>query len=179
MTVKSETETVETDNGTPPETGDPAGTGDNDTPPETGDDDDTPPAPTEEEGRLKFLRGKLDEATAELVKLRKAEEERARAEMSETERARADAEKAAAENLTLRRELVALRHGLDPEIAERLRGDTAEELEADAKALAEKFGSKAKKPAPPASSAGVGIAGGDETPLDPLEAHRKFTGQTV
>lgn len=62
---------------------------------------------------------------------------------SELEKANGRAERAEARAIKLERTLlisaVAARHKLDPELASRLRGETEEELDADAKALAKRF----------------------------------------
>lgn len=63
----------------------------------------------------------------------------------------------------LLRELIAAKHGLDDDIAGRLQGTNREELEADAKALAKKFGSK------PGGWDG-GRRGGDPPPALPEDA---------
>lgn len=114
----------------------------------------TTPAPASKEAPKTF-----DE---EYVKKLRAEAAGYRTELSDVRKrlkdfedaGKSDAEKAAqrAEESTKRvteletersgllRELVAARHGLDDDMAARLRGDTRDELEADAKALAKKYG---------------------------------------
>jgi hypothetical protein len=71
---------------------------------------------------------------------------------SELEKANGRAERAEARAAKLERTLlissVATRHRLDPELASRLRGETEEELEADAKALAKRFPGHQEQPPP-------------------------------
>lgn len=71
---------------------------------------------------------------------------------SELEKAAARADRAEAHAAALERSLlissVASRYELDPELASRLRGETEEELEADAKALAKQFPRQSQEPPP-------------------------------
>jgi hypothetical protein len=173
MTLKSESETDTTDNGTPTGKVDETGSTDTGKEPEKGTEAGTPDESTEE-GRLKFLRSKLDEATAKVKAFETADEERKRADMSEGEKLKADLEALRSENAELRRKAIAAEFGLDEDLAGRLRGDTPEELAEDAKALAEKLGSTKKPAAPPAKDVGLGAPSkGDEMPSDPVAAYRK------
>lgn len=177
MTVQTTTGTVATDNGSPPETEtgtDSTNTG-TDSEKETGAATD---GESTEEGRLKFLRSKLDEATKKLKAFEVADEERRRADMSESEKLKADLEAARAENAELRRKTIAAENGLDDELAARLRGDTPEELAEDAKRLAALIG-KRKPTAPPAKDVGLGGTVGDgDVPTDPIALHRKWSGKS-
>ena len=177
MTTQSTAETATTDNGTEPETGENAGTDTNGKPAETEGDTGTGSEPTEEDGRLKHLRGKLDETTAKLRKMEEAEAERARAEMSEMDRLKADLEIRDAELTELKvsalRSRIATEHGLPAELAERLKGTTAEELTEDAARLAELVPAK-RNPPPPAGDAGIG-GRAQPTTTDPRELHRSWT----
>lgn len=62
-----------------------------------------------------------------------------------TERAAAAEKRAADLELASTRLRVAAKHGLDPDLADRLRGDTEAEIDADAKALAERFGTGSRQ----------------------------------
>jgi DNA repair exonuclease SbcCD ATPase subunit len=83
----------------------------------------------------------LKKQAAELEKYRKAEEERKQAEMSETERLQAELAKAQAElkasQMDVMKRQAAAATGLPPAFADRLKGETLEELEADAKVILE------------------------------------------
>lgn len=97
-------------------------------------DDDWKAKARKHEKASKQARQELEAAQAKL----KEYEDRDKTEAEKAEEARkaleARAEKAEAELL---RQRVAYKHNLPPEIAERLRGDTEEELEEDAKSLSE------------------------------------------
>lgn len=97
-------------------------------------DDDWKAKARKHEKASKQARQELEAAQAKL----KEYEDRDKTEAEKAEEARkaleARAEKAEA---ALLRERVARKHNLPPEIAERLRGDTEEELEEDAKSLSE------------------------------------------
>ena len=135
---------------------------------------------------IQKLRGEikgLKKSEAELERLRKAEEERKQAEMSETERLKA-------ENNRLQSELkaktvrtmqieAAAKAGIPAALSDRLKGETPEEMEADAKQLFESLpkpvtpktgvtnpGAQAKEPA-------VERLNSDIDPFDPawVKAH--------
>ena len=99
--------------------------------------------------------------------------------MSEVDRLTADLEAREVELTELKgnalRSRISAEHGLDAELAERLRGVTEEELTADAARLAELVGKVRPKAPPAASAAGIGVNGGNPLPTDPVELARRFT----
>ena len=98
--------------------------------------------------RIKDMEAALKKANAEAAKYRKAAEAveaerkaKEEAELTETEKLRKraaelEAELKSAQRSTMQRDAAA-KHNLPAELATRLKGETPEELEADAKALAE------------------------------------------
>lgn len=185
MSTTATTATAELDNGGDTETGTPSEQSDTtDTSTATDETDETDGSNVTDEtngdeaARLKFYQGKAREFEAELKKLRKAEEDRQRAELTELERLKADLEQRDTELATIRRDAMLARisaeHGLTAELAERLKGDTEDELAEDAKRLAELIG-KRKPNTPPASDAGIGGKAGDDLPTDPVALARRFT----
>lgn len=148
----SETETTETTEETETES--------------TDDDEGSNVTPREKE-----LRRLLRENEKDLKRLRKADEERRRAEMSETEKLREELADRDSKLEAILRAKIAAEHGLDADLAERLRGVTEEELEEDAKKLA-----KLTKPkTPKAEDAGIGVPGSDDAPADPIAQYRQAT----
>lgn len=121
--------------------------------------------------REKELRRLLRENEKELRRLRKTEEDARRAEMSETEKLREELKDRDDRLEVILRAKIAAEYGLDGELAERLRGATEEELEEDAKKLAELV----KPPKPSSKDVGIGSLGEGETILDPVAAHRAAT----
>lgn len=109
------------------------------------DDDDTPKGDGAAAARaLKTERAERKRLAKQLKTLTDAEEARKRANLSESDRIKAekaDVEKRAtkAEHRVLMYK-VGLDAKLDPSLIERLQGETEEELKADAKVLAERFG---------------------------------------
>lgn len=101
--------------------------------------------PYDEARAMELIRKQREElkqakkAAAELEKYRKAEEERKQAEMTESERLKAELAKAQAElkqsQLDVMKRQSAATTGLPPAFADRLKGETLEELEADAKVI--------------------------------------------
>lgn len=180
MTTTSTPETGKTDNGKPTETEGAAGTEQDGTTSETEEGTDTGSEPTEEDGRLKQLRKKLDAQTKRLAELEEAEQERARAEMSETDRLKADLAARDQQLADLQsaalRSRIATEFGLDADLADRLKGDSEEALRADAGQLSEKIGTRTPPPAPPPGDAGIGGKAAPST-SDPLELHRRATSQ--
>ena len=128
----------------------------------------------EEEGskvtpREKELRRLLRENEKELKRLKKAEEEREAETLSETEKVAKERDGLREEVVELRRRAIASEFGLSPELAERLRGVTEEDLRSDAEELSKLV----KPPKPKPREAGIGTAGdGGELPSDPVAAHR-------
>ncbi len=91
----------------------------------------------------------LKDANAEAAKHRKALEDKARVEMSEVEKLKADLEAERSERMNALREVVAAKYSLPDALAKRLLGVTREEMEQDAKALAESLPKAAvKSPGP-------------------------------
>lgn len=177
MTTESTTATDATNNGTPAAKDEDAEPATTDDVTATDDDDDDGDGSTVTP-RERELRKLLRRNEKELEKLRKAEDERRRQEMTEAERLKADLEARTKELEDLKaqalRSAISAEFQLDTELAERLRGDTEEELREDAKRLAELVG-KRRPNTPPPASAGVGVTGGD-APTDPLELHRRAVG---
>ena len=107
------------------------------------------------EAAKRSLQNKTDEAKrvhGKLTKFEKAEEERKRAELSEMEKLQADLAKAQSDlkfaTLTNLKRTVAEKTGLPAALFDRLKGETLEDLEADASALLEALPEAAKKTAP-------------------------------
>lgn len=114
----------------------------------------TPPAPPELPADVK---AQLDE----YKKLKADAEKRDREAMSEAERLKKDLDAANARALASDRRAVAARLGLPPEVADRLKGNSLEEIEADAKALQPLF----KVDPPPKGN--TGTPAGSEPPPAP------------
>ena len=125
------------------------------------------------EERLARMEAAIKKANAEAAKYRKkaqafeeAEQKRKEAEMSEADKLKARAEKAEAEAALLKHQglqrEIAERVGLPSALALRLHGETAEEMEADAKSLLESL-PKAEKPKPSttATNPGAGHQGAE------------------
>lgn len=121
------------------------------------------PAPTEtvdDKARLEALERQLKNKAEEAARLHKKLQEKEQSELSETERLKVQLAQAEAEAKTLRLEgmkrQAADKFSLPPVFAARLQGETLEELEADAEALA-KLLPKAAPPkvAPTNPSGGV------------------------
>lgn len=119
--------------------------------------------------REKELRKLLRVNEKKLARLEKADEEARRTEMTDNEKLREDLSERDSKIEELIRSKVAAEHGLDDELAERLRGVTEEELSEDAERL-----SKLLKPKT-SSSTDVGLGGSgssDELSADPIKMHR-------
>jgi hypothetical protein len=90
--------------------------------------------------KLREIEKQSKKDSKELARLKAEEQERVKAQMTETERLQAErdefAKKAAKLEADIMRRDVIAETGLPPEFADRLKGDTQEELLADAKALA-------------------------------------------
>ena len=138
----------------------------------------TNPAPVPETGksaedRIKDMEAALKKANTEAAKYRKAAEAieaerkaKEEAELSETEKLRKraaelEAELKAARIATLQRDAAA-KHSLPAELASRLKGETLEELEADANTLAELL-PKAQAPHVKPTNPGNNASGETET----------------
>lgn len=132
------------------------------------------------EDRIKDMEAALKKANAEAAKYRKAAEAieaerkaKEEAELSETEKLRKhaaelEAELKAARIATLQRDAAA-KHNLPAELATRLRGETPDELEADATELAKLLQQAKHSPQIPPTNPGGGGAAGQET----IEQKRK------
>lgn len=100
---------------------------------------------------LKEANKEAAERRKKLEAFEKAEEDKKQAEMTELEKTKAELDKLTKimrdkETLELKRQAAA-KHGLPEAFIDRLKGDTAEELEADAKALSDVM-PKPQKPSP-------------------------------
>lgn len=99
--------------------------------------------------KAKAMEKEAAAAAKKLAAYEKAEEERKQAEMSELEKANARAAKAEADlkakDIAILRRDVASKIGLPSALADRLKGETADEIEADAKALLETLPKAEKK----------------------------------
>lgn len=121
-------------------------------PPETGDatttestPESTPTPPWEQNGEpfdperawglIQNLRTERETLRQEREQLTGRVSEFEQANQTETERLQSRAETAERDRDELRRELIALQHGLPADLLDRLRGDTPEELAEDAKRL--------------------------------------------
>jgi len=182
LSTTAETATATPDNGEGTATGQPSEeNATSETPAATAeageaDDSNVTDETDDDANRLKFYQRKARESEQELKKLRKADEDRQRSEMTEVDRLKAEAVDRDAELSNLKRSQLLTRisaeHGLTPELAERLQGDTEEELTADAKQLAELVGKR--PPAASAGAAGIGVQGADSLPTDPIALSRRF-----
>ena len=144
--------------------------------------DGQPFDPERAKATIEKLRGFEKEAEKlrkENEALRKKEQARAEAEMTELEKEKARAEKAEAELRKLERQAmqreIAEKVGLPASLALRLQGESAEEIEADAKALLETL-PKAEKKTTALSATNPGVnAGTHET--DAQKRERLFGNQ--
>lgn len=102
---------------------------------------------------------------AEIEKYRKAEDERKQAELSETERLQAELERYKVElsqsRLDVMKRQAAATTGLPPAFADRLKGETLEELEADAKAIYELLPKQKAAPNTGTTSPGFNASSGE------------------
>ena len=126
----------------------------------------------------KKLRREAQALRSKLAGFEKAEQEKAEAQLSEVEKLRKQLnqiaqEKAALERATLQRQ-AAEKAGLPPVFADRLKGETLEELEKDAKAILEAL-PKAQQPKGNPTNPGANATGGE---TDAQRRERLF-GQTV
>ena len=103
---------------------------------------ETPESPQSESPEVAKLRQQLKEANAEsaarrkkLEAFEKQEADRQKAQLSEVERLTLEANQAKAALIDARKIAIAAKHGLPDMLADRLKGDTIEDLEADAVAL--------------------------------------------
>ena len=119
----------------------------------------------EVQAELEQVKAALRKANSESAERRKkleafekAEAERKAAEMTETDRYKAEAEQAKAALIEARKMAIAAKHGLPDMLADRLKGETIDELEADALALKETIPAPAK-PAPNISPTNPGNTG--------------------
>ena len=135
------------------------------------EDESSKDVTTEDDEKVEFWKRQARDNEKELKKLRKAEEDRRKAELSEADLLREEKEEIAKELEGLRRKAIIAEFGLTPELAERLRGVTEEELREDAGELA-----KLVRPAKPKSTdVGIGSPGGNgDTPSNPMDLHRKW-----
>ena len=109
--------------------------------------DEQKPEAFDEARAMDFIRKQREElkqakkTAAELERYRKMEEERKQAEMSETERLQAELDKARGElkakTVRTMQIEVAAKLGLPAALSDRLKGETLEEMEEDAKAILE------------------------------------------
>ncbi|MFA7302062.1 MAG: hypothetical protein WC069_07155 [Candidatus Shapirobacteria bacterium] len=124
------------------------------------------------EDRIKDMETALKKANSEAAKYRKAAEAaeaerkaKEEAELSETDKLRKKAAELEAElnraRVSMLQRDAATKHNLPPELASRLKGETLEELEADAKALAELL---PKPQAPHVNPTNPGGGASGETP---------------
>jgi len=99
------------------------------------------PEPAENTEELKAQIKRLNAESAERRKrlevFEKAEAERAKAQMSEIDRLKLEAEQAKAALIEARKIAIAAKHGLPDVLADRLKGETIEDIEADALKLKE------------------------------------------
>jgi hypothetical protein len=99
--------------------------------------------------KAKAMEKEAAAAAKKLAAYEKAEEERRQAELTDLQKAQEKAEKAEAElqvtKLTIVRRDIAAAVGLPAAVADRLKGETVDEIEADAKALLEALPKNEKK----------------------------------
>ena len=135
------------------------------TQPQAGDPSTTPAVEeTISLEEAKKLRREAQALRSKLAGFEKAEQEKAEAQLSEVEKLRKQLnqiaqEKAALERATLQRQ-AAEKAGLPPVFADRLKGETLEELEKDAKAILEAL-PKAQQPKGNPTNPGSNATGGE------------------
>lgn len=116
----------------------------------------------------------LKREAAELARYRQAEEERKKAEMTETERLKAELEQLQSEakraQIRARQMELASKYELPVAIAERLKGESLEEMEADAQAMKELL--PKKKEAPHTGATNPGDKAGEPSEFE--SDHRKW-----
>ena len=133
--------------------------------------DETKPEAFDEARAMELIRKQREElkqakkTAAELERYRKMEEERKQAEMSETERLKAELDKLQSELTaktvrTMQIE-VAAKLGLPAALSDRLKGETLEEMEEDAKAILEALPKQKAAPNTGATNPGEKAGSGD------------------
>jgi hypothetical protein len=137
-------------------------------------EDGTPKDWQAEAVKWRALAQKHETRAKALHKYEVAELERVEADKTDLDRARDELTSEREQRLELTRRVVAAEHGLPPELAARLQGNTEQELNDDAAGLAELIPKTQTNT--PAKLAGIGTAPG-VAELDPLAMHRKLTGR--
>ena len=99
--------------------------------------------------RIKELNSESADRRKKLEAFEKTEADRKAAELSEVDRLKLEADRAKAELIEARKIAIAAKHGLPDLLADRLKGETLEELEADALKLKETL------PKPAAAAANI------------------------
>lgn len=137
---------------------------------ETSTTDGSKEDPDDVSEKLDFWKRQARENEKELKRLRKIEEDRRNAELSETEKLAKERDDLRVTLDDLHRKVIATELGLSPELAERLKGSTEEELREDA----ERFAALVKPPKPKPTDVGIGSPGeSGDAPIDPVELHRR------
>ena len=134
--------------------------------------DDQKPEEFDEARAMELIRKQREElkqakkAAAELERYKKAEEERKQAEMSETDRLKAELERAQSElkakTVRTMQIEVAAKLGLPAALSDRLKGETLEEMEEDAKAILEVLPKQKAAPNTGATNPGEKAGSGDD-----------------
>ena len=134
--------------------------------------DDQKPEEFDEARAMELIRKQREElkqakkAAAELERYKKAEEERKQAEMSETDRLKAELERAQSElkakTVRTMQIEVAAKLGLPAALSDRLKGETLEEMEEDAKAILEALPKQKAAPNTGATNPGEKAGSGDD-----------------
>ena len=134
--------------------------------------DDNQPEKFDEARAMELIRKQREElkqakkAAAELERYRKMEEERKQAEMSETERLQAELDRAHSElkakTVRTMQIEVAAKVGIPAALSDRLKGETPEEMEEDAKAILEALPKQKAAPNTGATNPGEKAGSGDD-----------------
>lgn len=135
------------------------------------EDESSKDVTTEDDEKVEFWKRQARDNEKELKKLRKVEEDRRKAELSEADLLREEKAEIAKELEEMRRKAIISEFNLTPELADRLRGVTEEELREDAEELSKLV--RQGKPKP--TDVGLGSPGGNgDTPSSPMDLHRKW-----
>ncbi len=112
---------------------------------------------------LREIEKKAKQDAKELAALKAEKQKQVDANLSETERLKVQADNLAKENAKLQAEIICKNVGLPETFAERLKGSTREEMQADAEALVKALPQAVAKPTPKVSATNPANAGNKKT----------------
>lgn len=109
--------------------------------------------------KLRAIEAQARKDEKELAALKAEKQKQIEANLSETERLKVQAENLAKENAKLQAEIICKNVGLPETFAERLKGSTREEMQADAESLVKALPQAVAKPTPKVSATNPANAG--------------------